>query len=74
MSDVSKFDREALIRALRIDQAGNSTFPDFLQAAWAAGVVSYDVDFEKRRVTYCGAFGEEYIEDYPVVEVKILHK
>jgi hypothetical protein len=37
--DVSTFDREALIEALRIDQAGESTFPDFLNASWRAGVV-----------------------------------
>jgi uncharacterized protein YbcV (DUF1398 family) len=67
---VPKFDREALIRALRIDQAGQSTFPEFLKASWDAGVVSYDVDLEKRNVTYFGALGESYIEDYPAVEVR----
>src|SRR5271170_6762182 len=41
--DVAPFDREALIAALRTDQAGQSTFPDFLAAAWRAGVVRYDV-------------------------------
>lgn len=68
-ADVPKFDREALVKALRTDQAGKSTFPEFLQAAWKAGVVSYDVDFEKRTVAYRGAFGEEYVEDYPAVDV-----
>ena len=28
-ADVPRFDREALIRALRADQAGQSTFPEF---------------------------------------------
>ena len=41
--------REALIRALRIDQAGESIFPEFLAASWAAGVVRYDVDFGANR-------------------------
>lgn len=45
--DVPLFDREALIKALRIDQAGQSTFPEFLKASWEAGVVNYIVDFEK---------------------------
>jgi uncharacterized protein YbcV (DUF1398 family) len=67
---IPKFDREALIRALRIDQAGQSTFPEFLKASWEAGVVSYDVDLEKRKITYFGALGESYIEDYPAVEVQ----
>jgi uncharacterized protein YbcV (DUF1398 family) len=48
MADVPKFDREALIAALRIDQAGQSTFPEFLSATWRAGVVRYDVDFAAR--------------------------
>src|SRR5277367_1068230 len=33
-SDIPAFDREALIHALRIDQAGKSTFPEFLMATW----------------------------------------
>ncbi len=37
--DVPAFDQEALITALRIDQAGESTFPEFLAASWRAGVV-----------------------------------
>jgi len=32
MADVPPFSRDALITALRIDQAGNSTFPEFLLA------------------------------------------
>ena len=49
MADVPKFDREALIRALRIDQAGQSTFPEFLNSSWKAGIVSYDVDLLNRK-------------------------
>lgn len=50
--EISKFDREALITALRADQNGKSSFPEFLQSAWKAGVVGYDVDFCGRKVTY----------------------
>jgi uncharacterized protein YbcV (DUF1398 family) len=32
-------------------------------------VVSYDVDFGARTVTYFGCHGEEYVEDYPAVEL-----
>ncbi len=67
--DVPPFDREALIVALRTDQAGQSTFPEFLAATWQAGVVRYDVDFAARRVAYYGTKGEEYIEDYPAVQM-----
>jgi len=67
--DVRPFDREALIAALRTDQAGNTTFPEFLVASWRAGVVRYDVDLIARTVAYYGCLGEEYIEDYPSVEV-----
>jgi len=68
--DVPGFNREALIAALRTDQAGNSTFPDFLAASWRAGVVRYDVDFAARTVGYYGSNGEEYIESYPAVDLK----
>jgi uncharacterized protein YbcV (DUF1398 family) len=68
--DVPSFDREALIAALRTDQAGNSTFPEFLAATWRAGVVRYDVDFSARTVSYYGSNGEEYVEKYPAVAVQ----
>jgi uncharacterized protein YbcV (DUF1398 family) len=68
--DVPPFNREALIAALRTDQSGNSTFPEFLDASWRAGVVRYDVDFMVRKVAYYGCNGEEYIEGYPAVDVK----
>jgi uncharacterized protein YbcV (DUF1398 family) len=67
--DVPAFDREALIRALRTDQAGESTFPEFLAASWRAGVVRYDVDFSARKVVYQGPNGEEYVESYPEVRL-----
>lgn len=70
MHQVPSFDKDALIKALRIDQAGKSTFPEFLQNAWNAGVISYDVDFAARKVTYFGAAGESYLEEYPAVELK----
>lgn len=69
MVDVPRFDRDALIAALRADQAGESTFPEFLMAVWKAGVVSYDVDFVARNVTYYGVSGESYVESYPAANV-----
>ena len=68
-ADVPPFDRDALIAALRTDQAGKSTFPEFLDASWRAGVVRYDVDLEARTVAYQGCSGEEYIEAYPAVSI-----
>jgi len=68
-ADVPAFNREALIAALRTDQAGNSTFPEFVEASWRAGVVRYDVDFKARTCTYYGCLGEEYIERYPEVDI-----
>lgn len=69
-ADVPAFDREALIKALRIDQAGESTFPEFLAGSWQAGVVRYDVDFAARTVAYYGCHGEQYVESYPAVDLK----
>lgn len=68
--EIPKFDQQALITALRTDQEGRSTFPEFLQSAWKAGVTGYDVDFTGRKVIYYGATGESYLEEYPAVEVK----
>lgn len=67
--DVPSFDREALIRALRADQAGHTVFPQFLEAAWRAGVVRYEVDLAARTVTYSGCLGDEYVEAYPSVDL-----
>ena len=69
MADVPSFDRDALISALRTDQAGESTFPEFLASSWRAGVVRYNVDFAARTVAYYGCNGEEYVEAYASVEV-----
>jgi uncharacterized protein YbcV (DUF1398 family) len=69
MADVPVFNKDALIKALRTDQAGESTFPEFLAASWRAGVVRYDVDFGARTVAYYGWNGEEYIESYRAVDV-----
>lgn len=68
-AEIPAFDRDALIRALRTDQAGESTFPEFLLASWKAGVVRYEVDFEAHTVTYSGCKGETYVESYPAVKV-----
>lgn len=68
MMDVPRFDQDALVRALRTDQAGESTLPEFLLAAWRAGVVRYDVDFAARTVTYYGCSDESYVEAYPAVD------
>ncbi len=67
--EVPRFNREAVIKALRVDQAGESTFPEFLEAIWNAGVVHYEVDFDARNVTYYGVDGESYLEAYPEVRV-----
>jgi uncharacterized protein YbcV (DUF1398 family) len=69
MADVPPFDREALIAALRTDQSGRSTFPEFLVASWEAGVVKYDVDLIGRTCTYYGVGDEKYVETYPEAEV-----
>jgi uncharacterized protein YbcV (DUF1398 family) len=69
--DVPAFDRDALVRALRADQAGESTFPEFVLASWRAGVVRYDVDFDARTVTYYGCDAGEYVEGYPAVNLEI---
>ncbi len=64
---VAPFDREAVIAAIRSDQEGRSSFPEFVAAIWAAGVWHYEVDLDARTCTYVGADGDEYVESYPAV-------
>ena len=66
-AEVPAFDEAALIAALRRDQAGQGSFPEFLRASWEAGVVRYEVDLEARCVAYYGSSGESYVEPYPAV-------
>lgn len=67
--DVPAFDGEAVVQAIRSDQAGESTFPEFLEAIWRAGVVRYEADFDARTVSYYGWDGTNYVEAYPPVNV-----
>ncbi|MCS2152185.1 DUF1398 family protein [Scandinavium goeteborgense] len=69
LADVPAFNKDAVIHALREDQAGRTTFPDFLVAIWNAGVVRYVADFSGRQVTYFGYNDESYVEAYPEVTV-----
>lgn len=68
IAEIPVFDQDALIKALRIDQAGESTFGGFLHSAWKAGVVHYEVDFTHRTVDYRGIQNESYTESYPAVQ------
>jgi uncharacterized protein YbcV (DUF1398 family) len=69
LADVPPFDRDAVIRAIRADQAGQTSFPQFLDAVWRAGVLRYVADFDAREVTYYGWDGARYVESYPDVAV-----
>jgi uncharacterized protein YbcV (DUF1398 family) len=69
LSEVPRFDKDAFVKVLRATQAGDSTFPEFLKRSWETGIVRYEADLIARRVTYYGAEGESYVEDYPAVEV-----
>jgi uncharacterized protein YbcV (DUF1398 family) len=67
--DVPAFDGDAVVQAIRADQAGESTFPEFLESIWRAGVVRYEADFDARTVSYYGSDGTNYVEAYPPVEL-----
>lgn len=69
MTGVPDFDRAALISALRSDQAGETTFPEFVQGCWKAGVVWYEVDLEARTCTYYGSDGDDCTESYAAVDI-----
>jgi len=69
MIEIAAFDKDNIIKAIRADQAGKSTFSEFIISIWKAGVVQYEVDFLLRKVTYLGCNNENYIEEYPQVTV-----
>ena len=69
-TEVPPFNQEALIQALRADQAGESSFLQFLHASWMAGVIRYEVDFIARAVSCYGCCENVYVESYPEVEVQ----
>jgi uncharacterized protein YbcV (DUF1398 family) len=66
---IAPFDEGALITALRTDQAGASTYPEFMAAVWRVGVVTYDIDLAGRTCTYRSAAGAQYVEQYPAVRL-----
>jgi uncharacterized protein YbcV (DUF1398 family) len=67
--DVPPFDREAFITALRSEQAGEITYPEWMKATWQAGVAWYAVDLGARTCTYRSPAGDTYVEDYPAVDL-----
>ncbi|MDR0297250.1 MAG: DUF1398 family protein [Streptococcaceae bacterium] len=69
LTEVPSFDEARFTESLRRDQAGETTFPEFLENCWQAGIVSYSVDFEARTCSYYGIHGESYVEEYPEIDV-----
>jgi uncharacterized protein YbcV (DUF1398 family) len=69
MNEIFKFNEAGLIAALRKDQSGKSTFLEFLNEIWKAGVIAYNVNFELRICTYSGVLGETYTEEYAAVDI-----
>ena len=69
IAEVPVFDREALVAAIRADQAGQTDYPTFMTDIGNAGVVRYQVDLQRRTCTYQPAHGHNYVEHYPAVEL-----
>lgn len=68
-TSIPVYDERALIKAIRKDQRGESSFQEFLQATWDAGIVEYRVDFKNRSVCYKSYQGELYTEHYPDIDL-----
>ena len=64
---IPPFDEALLVDAIRADQRGESSFPEFVEATLLAGAIRYEVDTAARTCTYLGAHGERYLEQYPAV-------
>lgn len=68
---VAPFGPDALVEAIRADQAGETTFPEFFESIGNAGVVRYDVDPEAPTCTYQGANRGSNVERYPAVGLPV---
>jgi uncharacterized protein YbcV (DUF1398 family) len=67
VSVVPDWNERALVAAIRADQGGRTSFPEFLRDAWEAGVIHFRVDLDDRTCTYFGTAGNRYLESYPAV-------
>lgn len=59
------FSENELVGAIRASQRGEILYPDFLNRAIKAGVVSYTVYLSGKQVQYMGATGEIHTEHFP---------
>ncbi|MFE8013800.1 DUF1398 family protein [Streptomyces antibioticus] len=69
MADIAPWDEKSLVAAIRADQEGATSYPEFVNGCWNAGVVHYEVDLAARTCTYHGALGDSYTESYPHVSI-----
>lgn len=60
-----RFDQDKLKKALARHQNKETTYEQFLAEIAQAGVKSYVVTFDTRKVTYKGASGEKFDESIP---------
>ncbi|MDN3550402.1 DUF1398 family protein [Mucilaginibacter aquaedulcis] len=63
----ARFNTEQVIKAIRDNQQGKSTFPEFMDAIATAGVRFYEATLngDQKRVTYMGS-GGFYQEEIPL--------
>jgi uncharacterized protein YbcV (DUF1398 family) len=64
---VPAWDEASLVAAIRADQAGRTSFPEFLRSSWNAGVIHFRVGLNERTCTYFGTASNHYVEKYPAV-------
>jgi uncharacterized protein YbcV (DUF1398 family) len=60
-----RFSEAALKAALKSVQAGKTDYPEFLKQIMEAGVASYSVYINGRKVIYTGRDGDELVEPFP---------
>lgn len=59
------FSAEAVSAAIRVSQARQITYPEFLVRIAAAGVVYYTVHLQGRKAIYFGRHGDSFTEPFP---------
>jgi uncharacterized protein YbcV (DUF1398 family) len=61
----AEFNRDNIIKAIRLIQSGQINYQEFLRQVMEAGVVSYFVFIKGRKAIYFGKMGEQHVEQFP---------
>ena len=62
------FSQSGIVAAIRVAQADEIRYPEFLRRAMSAGIAAYWAFLAGRKVIYFGRKGEFHVEEFPRVQ------